>query len=121
MNRLCNLYYFVVDIVTVHQSGPPRITFSKRQFTIGENLVANCTTSKAHPAPHITWLINGKQVRIFIFLRIFHACCMTETEIRSLLVMKCLFLKTSDFLIKYGINTNKLNVMFIISFQFPLG
>ncbi|XP_055300001.1 uncharacterized protein LOC129567297 [Sitodiplosis mosellana] len=48
--------------VIVQQTGPPKITFSKRQFTIGENLVSNCTTSKAHPAPHITWLINGKQV-----------------------------------------------------------
>lgn len=54
---------FSVCIVTVQQTGPPKITFSKRQFTIGENLVSNCTTSKAHPAPHITWLINGKQVR----------------------------------------------------------
>lgn len=50
--------------VLVQQTGPPRITFSKRQFTIGENLIANCTTSKAHPAPHITWLINGKQVNM---------------------------------------------------------
>ncbi|XP_031624821.1 uncharacterized protein LOC116341720 [Contarinia nasturtii] len=48
--------------VIVQQTGPPKITFSQRQFTIGENLVSNCTTSKAHPAPHITWLINGKQV-----------------------------------------------------------
>lgn len=53
---------------TVQQTGPPKITFSKRQFTIGENLVSNCTTSKAHPAPHITWLINGKQVRFGCFL-----------------------------------------------------
>lgn len=52
----------VNSLISVPQTGPPKITFSKRQFTIGENLVANCTTSKAHPAPHITWLINGKQV-----------------------------------------------------------
>lgn len=53
---------FPLSPFIVQQTGPPRITFSKRQFTIGENLVANCTTSKAHPAPHITWLINGKPV-----------------------------------------------------------
>lgn len=46
------------------QTGPPKIQFSKRQFYIGENLVANCTTSKARPPPHITWLINGKKVNI---------------------------------------------------------
>lgn len=64
--RLTEYYVMIIMCagvdVTVHQSGPPRITFSKRQFTNGENLVANCTTSKAHPAPHITWLINGVQV-----------------------------------------------------------
>ncbi|XP_055699185.1 uncharacterized protein LOC129799383 [Phlebotomus papatasi] len=48
--------------VILPQTGPPRISFSKRQFFIGENLVANCTTSKSRPAPHITWLINGKKV-----------------------------------------------------------
>lgn len=50
------------DVFLAQQTGPPRITFSKRQFTVGEKLSANCTTSKAHPAPHITWLINGKKV-----------------------------------------------------------
>uniref|UniRef100_A0A336L907 CSON002041 protein n=1 Tax=Culicoides sonorensis TaxID=179676 RepID=A0A336L907_CULSO len=48
--------------VILPQTGPPRITFKKRQFFIGEKLIANCTTSKAQPAPHITWLINGKKV-----------------------------------------------------------
>lgn len=61
--------HFMFDsLISVQQTGPPRITFSKRQFTIGENLVANCTTSKAHPAPHITWLINGKLVSRTIYL-----------------------------------------------------
>lgn len=49
-------------LLSVPQTGPPRIQFSKRQFYIGENLVANCTTSRARPQPHITWLINGKKV-----------------------------------------------------------
>lgn len=59
----------------VPQTGPPRITFKKRQFFIGEKLIANCTTSKAQPAPHITWLINGKKVNfillfIYMYIRI---------------------------------------------------
>ncbi|KAJ6637153.1 hypothetical protein Bhyg_09880 [Pseudolycoriella hygida] len=29
---------------------------------MGEKLLANCTTSKARPAPKITWLINGQKV-----------------------------------------------------------
>ncbi|XP_063705124.1 uncharacterized protein LOC134834407 [Culicoides brevitarsis] len=47
--------------VILPQTGPPRITFKKRQFFISEKLVANCTTTRAQPAPHITWLINGKK------------------------------------------------------------
>lgn len=52
----------------VPQTGPPRITFKKRQFFIGEKLIANCTTSKAQPAPHITWLINGKKVNFTFYI-----------------------------------------------------
>ncbi|CAD7084608.1 unnamed protein product [Hermetia illucens] len=48
--------------VILPQTGPPRISFNKRHFFVGERLIANCTTSKARPAPHITWLINGKKV-----------------------------------------------------------
>lgn len=56
---------------TVPQTGPPRITFKKRQFFIGEKLIANCTTSKAQPAPHITWLINGKKVNFILFIYLY--------------------------------------------------
>lgn len=55
-------------VFLVQQMGPPKISFSKRQFMVGEKLLANCTTSKARPAPHITWLINGKKVCINICL-----------------------------------------------------
>lgn len=71
---------------TVPQTGPPRITFKKRQFFIGEKLIANCTTSKAQPAPHITWLINGKKVNFILFIYLYakkHDKCKLE------LVKKC--------------------------------
>ena len=29
---------------------------------VGERLIANCTTSRAKPIPHITWLIDCKMV-----------------------------------------------------------
>ncbi|CAO1392575.1 unnamed protein product [Diamesa serratosioi] len=48
--------------VILPQIAPPNIVFKKRQFFVGENLVANCTTTRARPQPHITWLINGKKV-----------------------------------------------------------
>lgn len=48
--------------VILPQTNPPRISFNKRHYVVGERLVANCTTSKARPPPHITWLINGKKV-----------------------------------------------------------
>lgn len=48
--------------VIVKQTGPPRILFKKKQFLVGENLIANCTTTRAKPHPHITWLINGIKV-----------------------------------------------------------
>ncbi|XP_055602193.1 uncharacterized protein LOC129750986 [Uranotaenia lowii] len=48
--------------VMLPQKGPPTIEFAKKQLYYGDILVANCTTSRARPAPHITWLINGKQV-----------------------------------------------------------
>lgn len=38
--------------------------FKKRLFVVGEKLIANCTTSRAKPAPHITWLVNGEKVKI---------------------------------------------------------
>lgn len=46
----------------VKQTGPPKIMFKKKLFVIGENLIANCSTTRAKPHPHITWLINGKKV-----------------------------------------------------------
>ncbi|XP_065075386.1 uncharacterized protein beat-VII [Ochlerotatus camptorhynchus] len=48
--------------VILSQKGPPTIEFAKKQLYYGDMLKANCTTSKAKPAPHITWLINGKPV-----------------------------------------------------------
>lgn len=47
----------------VKQNGPPKILFKKKLFVVGEHLIANCTTSRAKPHPHITWLINGKKVK----------------------------------------------------------
>lgn len=55
-------------LCSVPQNAPPTIVFKKRQFYIGEKLVANCTTSRSKPVPHITWLINGKKVNIWIDL-----------------------------------------------------
>lgn len=57
-----SILHLLLSVISVPQTSPPKISFSKRQFYIGENLVANCTTSKARPPPHITWLINGKKV-----------------------------------------------------------
>jgi hypothetical protein len=48
---------------TVKQTGPPKIMFKKNLFVVGENLIANCTTTRAKPHPHITWQINGKKVK----------------------------------------------------------
>jgi hypothetical protein len=48
---------------TVKQTGPPKIMFKKKLFVVGENLIANCTTTRAKPHPHITWQINGKKVK----------------------------------------------------------
>ncbi|XP_058063247.1 uncharacterized protein LOC131213255 [Anopheles bellator] len=48
--------------VMLPQKGPPTIEFAKKQLYYGDTLIANCTTSRARPQPHITWLINGKQV-----------------------------------------------------------
>lgn len=61
------LFFFSSDFfLTVPQKGPPSIEFAKNQLYYGDMLVANCTTSRARPAPHITWLINGKQVGFWI-------------------------------------------------------
>ncbi|EDW58650.2 uncharacterized protein beat-VII isoform X1 [Drosophila virilis] len=49
--------------VFLPQTGPPTIKFRKRTpFAIGEKLFALCNTTRGRPAPHITWLINGKKV-----------------------------------------------------------
>lgn len=47
----------------VKQTGPPKILFKEKAFFVGDNLVANCTTTRSKPHPHITWLINGKKVK----------------------------------------------------------
>lgn len=46
-----NLHYYLHS--TVPQNLPPTISFSKRQFYIGEKLVANCTTARAKPGKQI--------------------------------------------------------------------
>ncbi|XP_039493496.1 uncharacterized protein LOC120453042 [Drosophila santomea] len=49
--------------VFLPQTGPPTIKFRKRTpFAVGEKLFALCNTTRGRPAPHITWLINGKKV-----------------------------------------------------------
>ncbi|KAH8310357.1 hypothetical protein KR044_000906 [Drosophila immigrans] len=49
--------------VYLPQTAPPTIKFRKRTpFAIGEKLFALCNTTRGRPAPHITWLINGKKV-----------------------------------------------------------
>ncbi|XP_017845189.1 uncharacterized protein LOC108601774 [Drosophila busckii] len=49
--------------VYLPQTGPPTIKFRKRTpFAMGEKLFALCNTTRGRPAPHITWLINGKKV-----------------------------------------------------------
>ncbi|KAF3427343.1 hypothetical protein E2986_04863 [Frieseomelitta varia] len=50
--------------VIVPQTEDPKITFKKREYMVGESLEANCTSSAAHPVPHLTWYINGKEVDI---------------------------------------------------------
>lgn len=62
---------------TVKQSGPPKIMFKKKLFVVGENLIANCSTTRAKPHPHITWLINGKKVRIVELL------CLSAVHLSS--------------------------------------
>ncbi|XP_006617199.1 uncharacterized protein LOC102679113 [Apis dorsata] len=50
--------------VIVPQTENPKITFKKNSYIVGESLEANCTSSAAHPVPHLTWYINGKEVDI---------------------------------------------------------
>ncbi|XP_076181624.1 uncharacterized protein LOC143153882 [Ptiloglossa arizonensis] len=50
--------------VIVPQTENPKITFEKSVYMVGESLEANCTSSAAHPVPHLTWFINGKEVDI---------------------------------------------------------
>ena len=52
------------------QDEDPRITFRKGIYVVGEYLEANCSSSPAYPAPHITWLINGKEVNTMFILLI---------------------------------------------------
>lgn len=66
--KLCNEIScsFSLLCATVKQTGAPKIMFKKRLFVVGEKLIANCTTTRARPAPHITWLINGKKVNLLL-------------------------------------------------------
>ncbi|CAK9805196.1 hypothetical protein ANTPLA_LOCUS4365 [Anthophora plagiata] len=50
--------------VIVPQTENPKITFKKSVYVVGQSLEANCTSSAAHPVPHLTWYINGKEVDI---------------------------------------------------------
>ncbi|XP_017764154.1 PREDICTED: uncharacterized protein LOC108553668 [Eufriesea mexicana] len=50
--------------VIVPQTENPKITFKKSMYVVGESLEANCTSSAAHPVPHLTWYINDKEVDI---------------------------------------------------------
>ncbi|XP_076249834.1 cell adhesion molecule 2 [Calliopsis andreniformis] len=50
--------------VIVPQTENPKISFKKSVYMVGESLEANCTSSAAHPVPHLTWFINGKEVDI---------------------------------------------------------
>ncbi|XP_043465297.1 uncharacterized protein LOC122500437 [Leptopilina heterotoma] len=49
--------------VIVPQTGPPVITLDKTIYVVGEFLEGNCSSSPAHPAPHLTWYINKKQAK----------------------------------------------------------
>lgn len=42
----------------------PRIAVSKQHLPAGETLQANCTSGASHPAPNITWTLNGQPVSI---------------------------------------------------------
>ncbi|KOC69678.1 hypothetical protein WH47_07865, partial [Habropoda laboriosa] len=50
--------------VIVPQTENPKITFKKNMYMVGDSLEANCSSSAAHPVPHLTWYINGKEVDI---------------------------------------------------------
>jgi len=50
-------------ICAVKQTAAPKILFKQRVFVVGEYFIANCTTTRAKPVPHIQWLINGKKVK----------------------------------------------------------
>lgn len=77
-------FHFLCSHISVSQNGPPSIVFKKRQFYVGEKLIANCTTTRSKPVPHITWLINGKKVNIWQ-LFIWWNCCYSEPKLKALL------------------------------------
>lgn len=66
--QIIDLLLFLFLFIKVPQTEPPSIYFGKSQYYIGEKLTANCTTTKARPSPHITWLINGKKVINIIWI-----------------------------------------------------
>lgn len=53
-------------MIVESQSKDPHITFNQANYTVGDILDANCTSSPATPVPELTWLVNGKKVRIEI-------------------------------------------------------
>lgn len=61
-----------MKLCTVPQTENPKITFKKNSYVVGESLEANCTSSAAHPVPHLTWYINGKEVSKYQRYR--HTC-----------------------------------------------
>lgn len=40
----------------------PTIMGVQKGYTLGEELKANCTADKSHPAATLQWFINGKEV-----------------------------------------------------------
>ncbi|XP_067009543.2 uncharacterized protein [Anabrus simplex] len=54
--------------VIIPQRTPPEVTIRKPVYTVGELLEANCSSSPAHPVPHITWLLNGDPVSTTMIL-----------------------------------------------------
>ncbi|RZF40427.1 hypothetical protein LSTR_LSTR011197 [Laodelphax striatellus] len=48
--------------VVQSQMEDPRISFRKPTYSVGDWIEVNCTSAPANPTPHVTWLLNGKQV-----------------------------------------------------------
>lgn len=55
---MCVCVWYIAET----QSKDPHITFNQDNYTSGDILDANCTSSPATPVPELTWLLNGKKV-----------------------------------------------------------